>query len=286
MTAPEPKLRRLGEGLGFTEGPVFTSSGAMVVTSITQGVLYKLDDTEATVLCDTGGGPNGATEGRDGRLYIAQNGGVIPGFGSTGGEGGVQVVDPNGSVSWFARGLVTPNDLCFGPDGFLYVTDPTRPKEVNTGRIWRVDPVTGDADCLVSVDWYPNGIGFAHEDDAVYIARMNEALIVRCSLDDGRLGEPETVVAMEHGHPDGFAFDIDGNIVIGAVSFGDAPGDVQVWSLEGKLLDTWQPGNGNFYTNLALDTSGRMLLTASDEGSALLVEGRYRPGLSLHPFRN
>jgi gluconolactonase len=285
MTERPPGVRSVAAELGFTEGPVFTATGSMIMTSITRGTIYRLEEDGASVLARTGGGPNGATEGPDGALYIAQNGGVIPGQGPTGGSGGVQVIRQGGDIEWLCRNMVTPNDLCFGPDGLLYVTDPTRPRERNTGRIWRVDPDSGDAELLVAVDWYPNGIGFGSADDAVYIAKMNEGEIVRCALTNNGLGAPEVVIRLDRGRPDGFAFDINEHLVIGAISYTEDPGEIQVWSLDNKLLDTLIPGRGKFYTNVALDHTGRLLISASDEGAALLVESRYDPAMPLHPLR-
>jgi len=173
-----------------------------------------------TVYAETNGGANGATEGLDGKIYVAQNGGRTAPTGplwGPGSVGGIQVADHSGSVRWVTRDPIAPNDLCFGPDGLLYVTDPTRSLDIDDGRIWRIDTETGVSELLMSVPWYPNGIAFG-PDGALYIASFRTASIERYQLQNGKLVGRETVIQMTEGHPDGMAFDERGYLVIGAIS--------------------------------------------------------------------
>jgi gluconolactonase len=274
--------------MGFTEGPVFRAAGDIVVVSPGDGCVYRIDDSGSEVLAVTGGGPNGLTEWSDGSLFVAQNGGAFPARRWPYVTGGVQIVRPGGKVDWLTQDPVSPNDLCFGPDGLLYVTDPTRSRR-DDGRIWRCDPLTGEAELLTSVPWYPNGIGFAKEDDAVYVASTGEQSIVRFALTTAGLGKPETVVQMTSGYPDGFAFDMENHIVIGAVGTIDGrperPGTIQTWTLDGERLDELQPGPSPFLTNLAISADARLVVTDSVPGSVVLFESWPHPGLALHPFR-
>src|SRR5581483_1968647 len=168
------------------------------------------------LLLAIGGQPNGAAEGSDCSLYLAMAGGMFPGRQYTAQPGGVAVIRPSGRLDWLTTDPVSPNDLCFGPDGHLYVTDPTRGR-MPDGRIWRIDPLTGLGTILASVPWYPNGIGFGTRPDHLYVADTTNARIVRWNLDpkSGLDGE-ETVVLMDHGRPDGFAFDSDDNLIVAA----------------------------------------------------------------------
>lgn len=279
----------VASGVGFAEGPVITPAGDTFVTSIDHGRVYRITDSGAEVFADLGGGANGATLGEDGTLYVAQNGGRWSHNGPAWGLesiGGVQAIRSDETVDWLTRDPISPNDLCFGPDGYLYVTDPTRAPRGADGRIWRVDPSSGEAELLLSVPWFPNGIGF-DVDDALYLASTWEARIVRFTLDAGRLTEPRTVIEMEYGYPDGFAFDAEGNLLIGAISdTEDKPGEIQVWSPSGTLLDVLRPGAGSKYTNLALSTDHTLIIAASSLGEVLRIDDWPVAGLPLHPFRS
>lgn len=274
----------LSRGVGFTEGPVFTQDGRVVFTSIDQGKVYQVAHGDTSVLATTGGGPNGATEGPGGIIYIAQNGGKPPAHRWPGITGGVQAIHPDGRVETITGDPIHPNDLCFGPDGHLYVTDPSRNPERNDGRLWRVDIATGETDFLGSTTWYPNGIGFRDGDDALFVAQGAEGRILRIEFtEDGKLGEPEVFVQLKHGRPDGFAWDQAGNLVIGCIT-GTAPGDLQVFDSEGKLLEIINPGPGQKYTNLAISSDSTLIVTDSDSGQVLQAPWP-EPGQALHPFR-
>jgi len=164
------------------------------------------------------------------------------------------------------------------------VTDPGRKPARDDGRLWRVDVATGESDLITSVGWYPNGIGFYTEDDAIYVAQGAEGRILRMPLEgDGSLGKPEMFVQLDHGRPDGFAWDVEGNLVIGAIT-GTEPGDLQVYDREGALLDVIKPGDGLKYTNVAISASAELIVTDSDKGQVLKAAWPHA-GLALHPFR-
>lgn len=283
------KGRVLAHDLGFTEGPVITEAGEFIVTSIDRGCLYRISAEGSAVLAVTGGGPNGATEGpHEGSgttLYVSQNGGTRPGHRWPFITGGIQIVRPGGRVDWLTQDPISPNDLCLGPDGLLYCTDPTRGRpERDDGRLWRCDLSTGEAQLLCSLPWYPNGIGFGLEDDAVYVASTGQQRIWRFPLTSSGVGRPEGFIQLAYGLPDGFAFDIHGNLIVAAVGANGKAGQIQTFDTNGRLLDAFEPGPHMKYTNLALSPTGTMLITDSEGGNALAFDWPTR-GLALHPFR-
>ena len=282
--------RVLGADLGFTEGPVITQAGEFLVTSIDRGCIYRLGPAGPSVFATTGGGPNGAVEGRaaDGTtlIYVAQNGGTRPAHRWPHVTGGIQVARSGGLVQWVTQDPVSPNDLCFGPDGLLYVTDPTRGRpERDDGRLWRCDPGSGESELLCSLDWYPNGIAFGLEDDAIYVASTGQHVIWRIPLASTRVGRPEAFAHTGSRLPDGLCFDINGNLVVAAVGSDGNRGQIQTYDRNGSLLDAFEPGAGSKYTNVALSPSRTLLIADADKGQAIVVDDWPTAGLPLHPFR-
>jgi gluconolactonase len=276
----------LADDVGFTEGPVLMRSGETVFTSIDRGVVYASREGTTRVLAETGGGPNGATEGREGVVYVAQNGGTDPARPWPGICGGVQAISPSGQWSWLTQDPISPNDLCFGPDGWLWVTDPTRRRpERDDGRLWRCDPETGFSELLASLSWYTNGIGFGLEDDCVYVAHTRDGQIIRFPIDTSyRLGRPEVFVQLDHGVPDGFAFDVEGKLTVAAVGAEGEPGDIQTYDREGKLIDVYDGDFSQKCTNVAIG-DGRLIVTDAGAGTVIEVTGWPTVGLPLHPYR-
>jgi gluconolactonase len=276
--------RVIGRGLGFVEGPVITQAGDFVVTSIDHGCLYRMTADTCEVVAVTGGGPNGATEGSDASLYISQNGGKRPAHRWPNVTGGIQVVHDGGRVEWLTQDPISPNDLCFVPDRLLYCTDPTRGRPRDDGRLWRCDPKTGEAELLCSLPWYPNGIGFGLEQDAIYVASTGDQRIWRFPIAPGGLGRPEVFAQLATGLPDGIAFDSSGSLLVAAVGEHGRPGQIHTYDRDGILIDAFEPGTSSKVTNVALGPDGTMLVTDADGGRALTFDWP-NPGLPLHPFR-
>jgi gluconolactonase len=294
------EARVLALGLGNIEGPVVTQAGDIVVASWGSGKLYRVGlDGGVEMLVDTQGSPGGLAEWEDGSIFIAQGGGHKPYNESSGMSGGIQRYTMDGRISWLTKDPVRPSDICIGPDGYLYWTDATLAR-LDDGRIWRGDIKTGAAELLVSIPWGPNGIGFGVEDDALYVASTMERRIWRFPIHKGTLGRPEVAIQMKSGFPDGFAFDTEGNIVCAMVKFSpvglrrigispqpgdEGPGELQTWTTDGKLLDTFVPGTDYKVTNIAFMHEKGAIVTTIDRGAVLAIDDWPTAGLPVHPFR-
>ncbi len=107
------ELRTLAEGLQFPEGPVALADGSVLLVEIAAGTLTRIaPDGTRSVAANTGGGPNGAAVGPDGKGYVANNGGF----------------------EWHREGgRIRPL---------------TQAKDYRGGRIERIDLATGSVECL------------------------------------------------------------------------------------------------------------------------------------------
>src|SRR5262249_23466827 len=71
-----PSLRILADGLEFPEGPVLLGRDRIAFVQIRGQRVSLYEHGAVRTIAVTGGGPNGATLGADGALYVANNGGL------------------------------------------------------------------------------------------------------------------------------------------------------------------------------------------------------------------
>ena len=205
----------IASGLSFSEGPVW-ADGALLFTEITGGVVSRwVPGGAVEQFAATGGGPNGAALAADGSLYVTQNGGMGKGPRTS---PGIQRVTPDGDVSTVVTEvaglrLEGPNDLAFGDDGRLWFTDPrgSDPERNNSpGRIFVLDPSTGDGELVIELDpVFPNGIAFRADGTLLWTESFSRRVM---ALVDGRA---ELVVELPDRHyPDGMCVGADGRLYV------------------------------------------------------------------------
>jgi len=212
------KAEQVAEGLKFPEGPVW-AGGALYFTEIAAGRVCRWSAARGVEqVAETGGGPNGATLGADGQLYITQNGGHgrdqsarVP--------GAIQRVSLEGRVELVANAVAgikldAPNDLAFGPDGRLYFTDPRgdpdAAKNTASGRLFALDLRSGQGELVRELGpVYPNGIGFDAGGALTWVESFSRK---GYRLQDG---QAKLLFELPERHfPDGFCFDASGRMYV------------------------------------------------------------------------
>jgi gluconolactonase len=188
-------LRIVAEGLRFPEGPVALPNGDVLVVEMARGTLTRVrPDGSTTTVAETGGAPNGAALGPDGRVYIAQSGGLsfhekasgllVPGYEPPDYTGGsIQAVDlDTGAVEALytecdGNPLRGPNDLVFDSDGGIWFTDhgKNRPRTVDHGGIYYAAPDGSFIREVLYPVQQPNGIGLSPDGLRLVFAETQRA---------------------------------------------------------------------------------------------------------------
>lgn len=266
----------LASDLGFTEGPVWLPDERIALTSISHGCLYVVDPAGGPVeRIVTGGGPNGLTLGADGSLYVAQNGGIFGGSGPA--QPGVQIV-VDGRVDYFATGMDAPNDLLFGPDGRLWVTDP-RGENLHTtpqpGWLWACALDGGEPEKVVdNGPVFINGLGFSVDGQTLLVsATLSSGLL---AYDVGPAGSPtwaqaRLVHTVDNGWPDGMAISPSGQAWV-ATTAGDR---IDVVDFHGDRNAVVELPAGSLPTNVCIGGPDADELYVAAAGSQSLLRIRF-----------
>jgi gluconolactonase len=301
------EVRELAGGLEFPEGPVVWDDGSVTVCEIKGKRITRIaPDGTKDVVAETGGGPNGAQIGPDGKLYVCNNGGAYE-FVDMGGltfthqppsrhEGGrIERVDIHtGEVERLyeeagGNALIAPNDLVFDGHGGFWFTDHGIRHDRHQDRTWlcyakadgsEIREVTGPVDG-------PNGIGLSPDGTKLYVAETYTAAIWAWDVTGpGELGEG--LPLLPHGGTplariggfcalDSLAVDAEGNVSVGTL----LRAGIATVSPEGEDVDFIEAGD-LWPTNIAF--GGDDMTTAYIAGSStgrLLTTDWPRAGLKL-----
>lgn len=273
----------IADGLGFTEGPVWLPDHRVALTSISHGCVYIVDPRDGALeRIDTGGGPNGLACSADGTLYVAQNGGAWGASGTA--EPGVQVITGS-HVDYLVEGLGAPNDLTFGPDGRLWITDTRAQFDVSTpdaglpGHVYATDVDSGDTRVVIGDGpVFINGLGFDRDGSRLLVtATLSSQLLSYVISLDGAVGAPEIVHTFDDGWPDGMTVSAHGDYWV-ALTAADRIDVVDTW---GRRVGEIGLPAGSLPTNVCI--GGRrydeLFVTAAHSESLLriLFDGEVPP---------
>ncbi|MGD9751860.1 MAG: SMP-30/gluconolactonase/LRE family protein [Acidimicrobiia bacterium] len=186
------EMRIMAEGLAFPEGPIAMPDGSVILVEIAAGRLTRVrPDGSTEVVAETGGGPNGAAFGPDGRIYVCNNGGfdtvvrngqvrIAETLDSYVG-GSIQAVDvATGKVETLYTEvdgvpLKGPNDLVFDRTGGFWFTDhgKTWERSQDRGGLYYARPDGSSVTEVVFPLEGPNGVGLSPDESTVYVAETH-----------------------------------------------------------------------------------------------------------------
>lgn len=253
------------------EGPVALPDGSWLVVegSSTRGCVTHLSrDGKLRRTVRKTGRPNGLAVDGNGAIWVAES--KMPSLLRLTMDGECRIVAEhcNGDPFLF------PNDLCFGPDGAIYLTDSgvhidsfapnnsIRPDYLDVaydGRVYRVDPETGVVSLVDRGLKFTNGIAFG-PDHRLYVNETLTGNIYRYGWQDGKIVTPREFYGnvirpdapLGWKGPDGMAFDETGLLYVAV--FGQ--GDVTVLGTDGSVVNRIRT-RGMLPTNLAFSRTGQ-----------------------------
>jgi gluconolactonase len=276
----------IADGLGFTEGPVWLPDGRVALTSISHGCVYIVDPLGGPQMrIDTGGGANGLARGADGALYVAQNGGAWGASGSA--EPGVQVIT-GAQVDYLVEGLGAPNDLMFGPDGRLWITDTRGEFDISTpdaglpGHVYATDVVSGDTQLVIEDGpVFINGLGFDRDGSRLLVTATLSSQLLSYPLPG--FGAPDLVHTFVNGWPDGMAVSARGDYWV-ALTGADR---IDVVDAAGRRVGEVGLPTGSLPTNVCIggERSDELFVTAAHSQALLRIrfDGDDPEGVRLTP---
>jgi gluconolactonase len=305
------QMREITSGLRFPEGPVAMNDGSVLVVEVARGTLTRVRPNGAKeVVAETGGGPNGAAIGPDGKVYICNNGGLrltpdgtpIEGLPDGYSGGCIQRVDlATGKVEVVytecdGHRLRGPNDLVFDASGGFWFTDFGKVQERQKDRT-AIYYARHDGslikEMIFPIDG-PNGIGLAPGDTRLYAAQTFEGRVWQWDLP--RPGEVARVAGqggallagpgggkLLAGLPgyqllDSMAVDSAGNVCVATL----INGGITVIPPGGESVE-FIPTGDPLTTNICFGGPDLRTAYITLTGSGKLVAIEWpRPGLKLH----
>ena len=248
-------VEQLASGFYWAEGPVWFGDGRYLLFSdIPTNRILRWDDCsgQLSVFRHPSQHANGLARDRQGRLLACEHG-----------TRRVTRTEYDGSVTVLAdrfegARLNSPNDIVCAGDGSIWFTDPPfgilgwwegepAEPELPFQGVYRIDPASGELQCVVRDLAGPNGLAFSPDERTLYVvesrARPHRLIWAYRVEAGGRLVDRRLYVSAQGpGAYDGIAVDALGNVWCGFGSDGSIGTDpqgldgVRVYDPSGRAL--------------------------------------------------
>lgn len=294
---PAAPIRKLGQGMTWSEGPVWIADGQYVLFSDVPGNrIHKWSEAGGlSVFMDPSGGngpasaafrepgTNGLKPGRPGEIIAADHG-----------SRAVVAID----LSTKAKRLLathfngkkfnSPNDVVVAADGAIWFTDPpygldgindSPLKEQPANGVYRLAP-DGKITLVEAGLSFPNGIALSPDGRTLYVAVSDpkRAIIMAYDVRGASLSRPRVFADMTSlvgdkmpGLPDGMTVDAKGNL------FATGPGGVHIIAPSGKPLGRISLGKAAANCTFGGPDGRTLFITASDMLVAVPTKTRGTP---------
>jgi len=257
-------------GVSLPEGPVLLEDNSWLIVEMSPDrgcVTHVSTDGKIKEVIAKTGRPNGLAVDSEGNIWVAES--ETP---------SLLRVSMDGQIEVFLTGcdgepFLFPNDLVFGPDGKLYLTDsgilfsdlvqdgkirPDYKQAPMDGRVYRIDVKQRTIEKIDSGIRFTNGIVFG-PDNRLYINETMTGMIYRYGRDKGGFGgqreafgnviDPQGPDVFKG--PDGMKFGMNGNLYVAVYG----QGDITVLDPEGMVVDRIKT-EGSLPTNCAFGPKG------------------------------
>ena len=253
-------IQEIATGLRFPEGPIACVDRSIILVEIEAGRLTRIEASgKKQIIAETGGGPNGAAFGPDGRIYVCNNGGMrfvekddmlfpAPMNDDASNTGWIDAVDlKSRKVETIYRDcdgapLMAPNDIVFDSNGGFWFTDhgKMRRSTIDCGAVYYAAADGSAISRVIAPLDSPNGIGLSPDETELYVAETHPGRVWAFQID-----EPGTITRIDGPAPwtpgrllanpegycllDSLAVDAKGNMCVGSI-----PNAIQVISQDGS----------------------------------------------------
>ncbi|WP_337270084.1 SMP-30/gluconolactonase/LRE family protein [Oryzifoliimicrobium ureilyticus] len=220
------RLEELCATCRWAEGPVWFEDAQQLLWSDipNQRIMRWVPDGGVSVFRTQSNFSNGNTRDRQGRLVSCEHG--TRRVTRTEADGSITVL----ADSYQGKRLNSPNDVVVRSDDTIWFTDPTygimsdyegykAEPEQETRNVYRLEPRTGALTAVATDFLQPNGLAFSPDETKLYVADSGASHAPSAprhirvfDVEGDSLLNGRVFCHIDSGVPDGFRFDVSGNL--------------------------------------------------------------------------